>query len=67
MLENQLIGVIKNMIKVAGEDIDKFAYAAQAISIKPKVIYKFGWLLKPVFKFLNSLKVVHGSFITPQT
>lgn len=57
VLENQLIGVIKNMIKVAGEDIDKFAYAAQAISIKPKVIYKFGWLLKPVFKFLNSLKV----------
>ena len=57
VLENQLIGVIKNMIKVAGEDIDKFAYAAQAISIKPKLIYKFGWILKPVFRFLNSLKV----------
>lgn len=57
VLENQLIGVIKNMIKVAGEDIDKFAYAAQAISIKPKLIYKFGWILKPIFKFLNSLKV----------
>ena len=57
VLENQLIGVIKNMIKVAGEDIDKFAYAAQAISIKPKLIYKFGWILKPIFRFLNSLKV----------
>lgn len=57
VLENQLIGVIKNMIKVAGEDIDKFAYAAQAISIQPKLIYKFGWILKPIFKFLNSLKV----------
>lgn len=57
VLENQLIGVIKNMIKVAGEDIDKFAYAGQAISIKPKLIYKIGWILKPVFKFLNALKV----------
>ncbi len=57
ILEYQLIGVIKNMIKVAGEDTDKFAYAAQAISIKPKLIYKIGWILKPIFKFLNSLKV----------
>ena len=30
---------------------------ATAISIKPKVIYKFGWIIKPVFKLLNSLKV----------
>ena len=56
-LEEQLIGVIKGMIKVAGEDIDKLAYMATAISIKPKVIYKFGWIIKPVFKFLNSLKI----------
>lgn len=57
VLEEQLIGVIRNMIKVAGEDIDKLAYAAAAISIKPKMVYKFGWLIKPVFKFLNSLKI----------
>ena len=57
VLENQLIGVIKGMIKVAGEDIDKLAYMATAISIKPKVIYKFGWIIKPVFRFLNSLKI----------
>lgn len=56
-LEEQLIGVIKKMIKTAGEDIDKLAYMATAISIKPKVIYKFGWIIKPVFRFLNSLKV----------
>lgn len=57
VLEEQLIGVIRNMIKVAGEDIDKLAYAAAAISIKPKLVYKFGWIIKPVFKFLNSLKI----------
>ncbi len=57
VLEEQLIGVIKGMIKTAGEDIDKLADMVTAISIKPKVIYKFGWVIKPVFKFLNSLKV----------
>ncbi len=57
VLENQLIGVIKGMIKTAGEDIDRLADMVTAISIKPKVVYKFGWIIKPVFKFLNSLKV----------
>ena len=56
-LENQLIGMIKAMIKTAGKDIDRLADMATAISIKPKVIYKFGWIIKPVFKFLNSLKI----------
>ena len=57
VFENQLIGTIKGMIKTAGEDIDKLADMVTAISIKPKVVYKFGWIIKPVFKLLNSLKV----------
>ena len=57
VFENQLIGVIRNMIETAGNDIDKLAHLVTAISIKPKVIYKFGWLIKPVFKILNSLKL----------
>ncbi len=59
-LKNQLIGVIGEMIKAAGGDIDRFAYMAQAISIKPKLVYKFGWIIKPVFKWLN--KVKFGTF-----
>ncbi len=55
-LKNQLIGVIGDMIKAAGSDIDKFAYMGQAISIKPKLIYKFGWIIKPIFKWLNNVK-----------
>lgn len=55
-LKKQLIGVIGDMIKAAGSDIDKFAYMGQAISIKPKIIYKFGWIIKPIFKWLNSVK-----------
>lgn len=57
VFENQLIGTIRGMIYAAGEDIDKLAQMATAISIRPKVIYKFGWIIKPVFKLLNSLKV----------
>ncbi len=57
VFENQLIGTIRGMIETAGTDIDKLADMATSISIKPKVIYKFGWIIKPVFKFLNSLKI----------
>ena len=57
ILEEQLIGVIRNMVKTAGEDTDKLAKMVEAISIQPSVIYKFGWIIKPVFKFLNSLKI----------
>ncbi len=55
-LKKQLIGVISEMIKAAGSDIDKFAYMAQGISIKPKIVYKFGWIIRPVFKWLNSVR-----------
>lgn len=68
MLEEQLIGVIRNMIKTAGEDIDKLANMTTAISIKPKVIYKFGWIIKPVFRFLNNLKIgTVGSWTSKET
>lgn len=56
-LADHLIGMIRDVIKAAGEDIDKFADMATAISIKKKVSYKFGWILKPIFKFINSLKI----------
>lgn len=57
ILEDQLVGVVRNLVKTAGEDIDKLARLVEAISIKPKLVYKFGWIVKPVFKFLNSLKI----------
>ncbi len=57
ILEEQLIGVVRNLVKTAGEDIDKLARLVEAISIKPKLVYKFGWIVKPIFKFLNSLKI----------
>lgn len=56
-LEDQLIGIISGMIKCAGEDLDRLADMVTSISIKPKLVYKFGWIIKPIFKLLNSLKV----------
>ncbi len=55
-LKQQLIGVIGEMIHAAGSDINKFAYMASAISIKPKLVYKYGWIIKPIFKWLNGVK-----------
>lgn len=57
ILKNQLTAVIIGMIKTAGDDIDKLAKMVNAISINPKLVYKFGWIIKPVFKILNSLKI----------
>ncbi len=56
-LADHMIGMIRDIVKAAGEDIDKFADMATAISIKKKVSYKIGWILKPIFKFLNKLKI----------
>ena len=56
-LADHMIGMIRDVIKAAGEDIDKFADMATAISIKKKVSYKIGWILKPIFRFLNKLKI----------
>lgn len=56
-LADHIVGMIRDVIKAAGEDIDKFADMATAISIKKKVSYKIGWLIKPIFKALNKLKI----------
>lgn len=56
-LADHIIGMIRDVIKAAGEDIDKFADMATAISIKKKLSYKIGWLIKPIFKALNKLKI----------
>lgn len=56
-LKNQLVGVVRDMIKAAGGDIHRFADMATSISIKKKLIYKIGWILKPFMKRLNKLTI----------
>lgn len=53
----QLVGMIFDLIKAAGEDIDTLANMVTAMSIKKKLIYKIGWLIKPFAKLLNKLTI----------
>lgn len=56
-LKNQLAGMVKDMVKAAAGDTETFANMVTSISIKKKVVYKFGWLIKPVAKLLNKLTI----------
>ncbi len=56
-LKNQMVGMVRDMVKAAAGDTHKFADMATSISIKKKVIYKYGWLIKPIAKFLNKLTI----------
>lgn len=57
MLKHQLSGMIKDMVKAAAGDTETFANMVTAMSIKKKVIYKFGWIIKPFAKILNKLTI----------
>lgn len=56
-LSNQLAGMIVDMVKAAAGDTDTFATMVTAMSIKKKLIYKIGWLIKPIAKIINKLKI----------
>jgi len=56
-LKNQLVGMVRDMVKAAGGDTHKFADMVTAMSIKKKLIYKIGWLIKPFAKRLNALTI----------
>lgn len=56
-MEEQFFGMIRDVIAAAASDIPRFAEMARAFSIKPKVSYKFGWLLKPAAKWLTKLRI----------
>ncbi|MBQ8783587.1 MAG: metallophosphoesterase [Clostridia bacterium] len=56
-LEDQFFGMIRNVIDAAATDIDDLAEKVQAFSVKKKLIYKIGWLIKPFAKWFRGLKV----------
>ncbi len=56
-LQNQFFGMIKKTIEAAATSIDDFAFAANAFSVRPKVVYKYGWIIKPIAKLLCKLKI----------
>ncbi|MGN1419122.1 MAG: metallophosphoesterase family protein [Acutalibacteraceae bacterium] len=56
-LANKFFGMIKDIVLAAGHDTEKLARMVTAFSVKPKLIYKIGWLIKPFAKLLASLKI----------
>ena len=55
--ETQFIGMIRDVILAAGSDINRFADMATAFSVKKKLSYRIGWLIKGPAKFLANLKI----------
>ena len=55
--KEQFIGMIREVILAAGTDIDRFADMTTAFSVKKKLSYRIGWLIKGPAKFLARLKI----------
>ena len=49
--------MIRDVILAAGSDINRFADMATAFSVKKKLSYRIGWLIKGPAKFLANLKI----------
>lgn len=56
-LRKKFFGMISDVIDAAAEDIPTLARMVTAFSVKPKLIYKAGWLIKPFAKILKKLKI----------
>ncbi len=56
-LKNQFFGMIRKTIQAAATSVEEFAFAANSFSVRPRVVYKFGWIIKPIAKFLCKLKI----------
>ncbi len=56
-LEDKFFGMIRRVVDAAGNDIPEFARLATAFSVKEKLIYKIGWIIKPFAKILGKLKI----------
>lgn len=54
---DQFIGMIRDVILAAGEDTDRFANMATAFSVKKKLSYRIGWLIKGPARLLARLKI----------
>lgn len=56
-LRKKFFGMISDVIDAAAQDVPTLARMVTAFSVKPKLIYKIGWLIKPFAKILKKLKI----------
>lgn len=62
-LENKFFGMIRTVIDSAAYDTPKLARLVTSFSVKPKLVYKYGWLIRPLAKALTKLKIKHAAAI----
>ena len=60
-LENKFFGMIKEIVHAAAYDTEKLSRMVTAFSVKPSVIYRYGWLMRPFAKILTKLKIKHAA------
>ncbi len=56
-LEDKFFGMVRRVIEAAATDIETLAPMVTAFSVKESLIYKIGWILKPIAKILLGLKI----------
>ena len=55
--ESQFFGMVRDVITAAATSIPRFSEMARAFSIKPRMSLRFGWVAKPVAKWLTRLRI----------
>ena len=56
-LADQFFGMIRRTLNAAAGDIPEMAECFAGMSISKKFSYRFGWLIKPIAKFIQKLKI----------
>ena len=56
-LADQFFGMIRRTLNAAAGDIPEMAECFAGMSISKKFSYRFGWLIKPLAKFIQKLKI----------
>ncbi|MCQ2484501.1 MAG: metallophosphoesterase [Clostridia bacterium] len=56
-LADQFFGMIKRTLDSAASDTPEMAECLAGMSIKKKVSYRFGWLIKPIARMIKKLRI----------
>lgn len=54
-MKNFFFGMIREVITAAATDIDHLSEMTDAFSVPGEKVKKFGWIIKPIAKFINKL------------
>lgn len=56
-LADKFFGMILRLVDAAATDTEKLAHMVTSFSVNPRLIYRFGWIIKPFAKLFRRLKI----------